>query len=274
MRIEDISFYFILRRMAENPWEIVRFRKKRKKEKILEVKMRDGCNLFIRGVYNDFHMFHRIFMRDEYHISEIPPGRWKCVVDVGANVGMFSARVSGITRRVIAYEPFPENFAWLERNVATRSNVTPVCKAVAGKEGVLRLYRPFKDALSGVYSSFQEMGGLMSEKYDKVPAITLDQLFAEHSIDHCDLLKIDVEGQEYDILYATSDHTFERISRIHGEYHNVAQHDPRTRITKFVSFLESKGYYVTVEPHRRKENHGMFFAVKKRPAVRSKERDL
>ncbi|MGD9230649.1 MAG: FkbM family methyltransferase, partial [Desulfobacterales bacterium] len=168
MRIEDISFYFMLRRMAENPWEIVRFRKKRKKEKILEVKMRDGCNLFIRGVYNDYHMFHRIFMRDEYHVSKIPPGSLKCVVDVGANVGMFSARVSAITHRVIAYEPFPENFAWLERNVASRRNVTPVCKAVAGEEGVLHLYRPVKDALSGVYSSFQEMGGLMSEKYDKV----------------------------------------------------------------------------------------------------------
>ena len=262
MRIEDISFYFMLRRMAENPWEIVRFRKKRGKGEILKVKMRDGCNLFIRGGYNDFHMFHRIYKRDEYHVSTIPPGRWKCVVDVGANVGMFSARVSEITRRVIAYEPFPENFAWLGRNVATRSNVTPVCKAVAGKEGELRLFRPVKDTLSGVYSSFQEMGGLMSENYDKVPAITLNQLFAEHAIDRCDLLKIDVEGQEYDILYATSDNTFERIHLIHGEYHNVAQHDPRTRIANLVSFLGSKGYTVSVEPHRRKENHGMFFAVK------------
>ncbi|MBW2035550.1 MAG: FkbM family methyltransferase [Deltaproteobacteria bacterium] len=263
MRIEDIRFYFMLRRMAENPWEIVRFRKKRKKEKLLEVKMRDGCNLFIRGGYNDFQIFHRIYMRDEYHVSEIPPGRWKCVVDVGANVGMFSARVSGMTHRVIAYEPFPENFAWLERNVATISNVTPVCKAVAGKEGVVCLYRPVKDEMSGRHSCFQEIDGLMSGKCDNVPAITLDQLFAEHTIDHCDLLKIDVEGQEYDILYATSDPTFERIHRIHGEYHNVAEHDPRTRIANFVSFLKSKGYYVSVEPHRRKENHGMFFAVKR-----------
>ena len=262
MRLEDIRFYFMLRPMAKNPWEIVRFRKKRKKENILEVRMRDGCNFFIRGGYNDYHMFHRIFMRDEYHISKIPPGSLECVIDIGANVGMFSARVSGIAHRVIAYEPFPENFACLERNVASRSNVTPVCKAVAGEKGILRLYRPVKDALSGVYSSFQEMGGLMSEKYDNVSAITLDQLFSEHTIDQCDLLKIDVEGQEYDILYRTSDPTFERIIRIHGEYHNVAQHDPSTRIAEFVSYLKSKGYFVCVEPHRRKENHGMFFAVK------------
>ena len=262
VRIEDIRFYFILRRMVKNPWEIVRFRKKRKKKQILEVKMRDRRNFFIRGGYNDFHMFHRIYMRDEYHVSAIPSGGCRCVVDVGANVGMFSIRMSEITRRVIAYEPFPENFAWLERNVGTRSNVTPICKAVAGKPGILRLYLPINDALSGVYSSFQEMGGLMSKSFEKVPAITLDQLFAEHAIDRCDLLKIDVEGQEYDILYATSDTSFERIHRIHGEYHNVVQQDPRTRIANFVSFLESKGFNVSVKPHRRKENHGMFFAVK------------
>jgi FkbM family methyltransferase len=252
----------MLRRMVKNPWETVRFRKNKRKGEILEVKMLDGRNLFLRAGYNDFHLFHRIYMKDEYNIAEFFHEKWECVIDLGANVGIFAAYISDIANRVVAYEPYPENFLCMKRNVEKRENVIPVCKAVSSKEEVLRLFRPVDESLSSVNSSFPEKDGLMSEKYDEVPAITLEQLFSEHEIDHCDLLKIDVEGMEYDILYATGDNIFERIDRIHGEYHNVEEHDFRTRISNFVSFLEEKGYSVRVEPHQRKENIGMFFARK------------
>ena len=62
------------------------------------------------------------------------------VIDIGANVGYYTLLFSelvGETGRVIAFEPDPNNFALLERNVLGNGcrNVTLVPKAVAATTG-------------------------------------------------------------------------------------------------------------------------------------------
>ena len=260
MRPEDFFDYLSLRKLAENPWEIVRFRKNQRAGETLEVRFRGAPPLFIRGGLSDFHMFHRIFLRDEYRLAERAPASWECVVDVGANAGIFSTRVSRIAKRVISYEPVPGHFEQLSRNTRGIAHVTAVPKAVSGKPGSIRIYRPLAESRSGAHSAFLENQGLSSEAYDEAEAVTLDSVFTEHRITRCDLLKLDVEGAEYDILHAASDETFSRIHAIHGEYHDVRADDPRTRIDAFRVFLEGKGFAADVVPHRRKPNHGMIFA--------------
>jgi len=166
---------------------------------------------------------------------------------------------------VISCEPFPGNQAPLARNVEGRRNVTVVSEAVSGEAGTCRLYRPTQEDRSAIQSAFMDMeeGAYRSDAFDDVPAVTLDQLFDRHDIDVCDLVKIDVEGMEYEIIHAACDETFSRIRRIHGEYHDVNESDPRTRIDAFSGFLRSKGFNVEVVPHRRKPNHGMFYGVRR-----------
>lgn len=167
---------------------------------------------------------------------------------------------------MISYEPFAGNFARLRANVGARKNIEPVRAAVAGRSGALRLYHPRSERLSGVYSThadFGERSDHMSETYDEVPAVSLAELFERHAIERCDLLKIDVEGAEYDILYSAPRELLGRVERIHGEYHDVERDDPRSRIERFTAFLEDAGYEVDVKPHRRKPNHGMFFAARR-----------
>jgi precorrin-6B methylase 2 len=62
------------------------------------------------------------------------------VVDVGAHVGYFTllaARLCGPNGRVFAFEPHPDNFRLLERNIRENGaeNVTAVRKAVADRAG-------------------------------------------------------------------------------------------------------------------------------------------
>jgi FkbM family methyltransferase len=262
MKLEDLRDYRTLRRCTANPWEIVRFRKTGRPGQILEVRFLDEPPLFLRGGASDFHMFHRINLRDEYRLRGHV--RWDCVVDLGGNVGLFAARAAQTARRVITYEPVPENYERLLLNCDPRPRVEPVCAAVAARPGPLRIYRPRNATLTGVHSSFTEMGGHMSDAYDDAEAITLDQLFARHEVRKCNLLKLDVEGQEYEILHAASDETLARIDRIHAEYHNVQPEDPSSRIENFEKFLESKDYEPEVVPHRRKPNRGMIYATRVR----------
>ena len=65
-----------------------------------------------------------------------------------------------------------------------------------------------------------------------------------------------------DALAGASDATLARVARIHGEYHDVAPEDPRTRIDAFANFLRARGCAVEVVPHPRKPNLGLFFAAR------------
>ena len=67
------------------------------------------------------------------------------------------------------------------------------------------------------------------------------------------------------ILHAAGEATLARIARIHGEYHDVAPADPRTRIDAFSALLRERGYQIGARPRRRKPNLGLFFAT--RPEV-------
>ena len=50
-------------------------------------------------------------------------------------------------------------------------------------------------------------------------ATSLDEVFQENKIKHCDLLKIDCEGDEYPIFHNTSDRTLQKVDAITMEYH-------------------------------------------------------
>jgi len=263
MRVEDLTDFFKVRRLAGNPWEVVRFRKGQRKGDLLHVRMHDGHPLFVRGGCADYHMFHRIFLRDEYRVNRATPGSWSWVVDLGANVGMFAARAARLARNVVACEPIAVNFAQLTKNVEGRAGVTPLKVAVAGEPGTLKIFRPEAQSnRTGSFSAFKAPDAALTDDYEEVPATTLDALFEEHGIDRCDLLKIDIEGAEYDVLHAASEATFAKVQRIHGEYHDVRPEDPRTRIEAFLRFLRDKGFQLEIEPHRRKPNFGMFFGAR------------
>lgn len=223
------------------------------------VRLRAAPPLTLRGKTSDFHMFHRIFLEDEYRLRACGGPQWKCIVDLGGNIGVFTSRVAPHSTRVITYEPEPTNFATLEANTRGYPNVTRVQAAVTDHHGEIRLYQPIHSGTRGVFSTHAE-AELVSQEYRTVPAVTLDEVFATHAIDRCDLLKIDVEGAEYEILPAASPETLARIDRIHGEYHDVAPDKPITRIANFQPFLESHGFEVDIDAHPRKPNHGMFFA--------------
>lgn len=258
MRLDDLGDYFRLRRIASNPWEVLRFRKERSQEASLAVRRRDGPPLHLRGGHADFHFFHRIFLRDEYRLDAL--GSLGDVVDLGANVGLFAARAAAVARRVVSFEPSPAIFEQLALNVGKLENVSAVCAGVAGRVGTLRLYRPASAGTSGSSSMFKD-ADYVSDDFDEVPVTTLDAIFEEHAIRACDLLKIDIEGMEYETLLEASEDTLARVRRIHGEYHELCD-APARRIESLMRRLATLGFSIERLPHRRKPNRGLFFAAR------------
>lgn len=262
MRLSDFTDWWTLRAITWNPWEVVRFRERRNEGHDLEVNLRDGHRLYLRSAQLDYQLFKDIYVRDEYCLASQTGKRWSVVIDIGANVGIFARRVVSLADRVICYGPSRANFMQLERNTCEDDNIETFCEAVAGASGVRRPHRPSDGGHSARFTFYPE-SGLKAEGFDAsddVKATSLDSLFERHRVEHCELLKIDAEGAEYEILYSASDATLARVSRIIGEYHDVRPEDPRTRLANFAAHLQSKGYAVRLDSLRRRANQGHFFA--------------
>jgi FkbM family methyltransferase len=114
------------------------------------------------------------------------------VMDVGAHIGYYArifSRLVGPDGLVWAFEPHPENFTLLQRNVAQLKNVIPVNKAVWNHRGKLKLWVSSK---SGGHSLVVRSGVAEIE----VQAITLDEFWENVGRPEVHFIKMDIEGAE------------------------------------------------------------------------------
>jgi FkbM family methyltransferase len=125
------------------------------------------------------------------------------VVDVGANYGYttcYFASVCGPTGHVLALEPEPDTRALLEHNVRTsgHQNVEIVPAAAGASNGSISLWRSATN-----FANHALNAGLVPNVRDsvQVDVVTLDELCATRLGERPPtVLKIDVEGWEWDVL--------------------------------------------------------------------------
>lgn len=142
------------------------------------------------------------------------------VVDIGANIGAFildsAFHQPGLTFH--AYEPNPESFQTLERNIdanGLRDRVTPFNEAVTGRGGTIALWRGGGSLAAGAFAADTRD----EARTIQVPAVPLSDVVERAG--HITLLKIDAEGAEADILESADARTLEHIQAIVGEYHEA-----------------------------------------------------
>ena len=144
------------------------------------------CQIYLDSVYNIYKKFE--------------PTDDSVVIDVGAFVGTFSLKtaVKNKNVKIIAIEPSPKNFAFLEKNVQINgsTNVLPIQCALSNFDGEALLY------VSSGDPSLDSLERKVSENTVVVPVYKLDTLIGKLGIDagKVSLVKMDAEGSEMKIL--------------------------------------------------------------------------
>ena len=148
------------------------------------------------------------------------------VIDVGANIGNYSKKILKINSdtKLFAFEPHPKTFNRLKNNVKA-SLFYPLNLGVGDKEEDLTLYDYDTNDGSQHASLYKEViEDLHKGKSNKhiVKVVTLDKFLTKQKIGHIDLLKIDVEGNEYNVLLGTKDYlSKKKIRAIHFEFNEM-----------------------------------------------------
>jgi FkbM family methyltransferase len=130
-------------------------------------------------------------------LDKIKPG--DTVLDIGANIGYFTllfAQKAGPTGRVYAFEPSPENFALLKKNVEVNGygNVTLVNKAVSDRTQTIKLY--VSKTNLGDHHIYDTGDG--RESVD-IECVRLDEFFPNLPT-NISVVKVDVQGAEFQVM--------------------------------------------------------------------------
>lgn len=181
------------------------------------------------GSYNthDIRLTIRAKSYDKFIVQEISTGAYDIalkdlparptVIDAGAHIGVFAVRVliDFPSAHLFCIEPVSENLMLLEKNLRDNhlfARATVIRGVLASKSGTMKIYgRKDHSAGFNVY--------MPTEMSESVRSHTLEEILKSNRIKHCDLLKLDIEGSEYEVLFGAPEHVLSHVQRIVMEYH-------------------------------------------------------
>ena len=135
-------------------------------------------------------------VHDEVVCTNLISANAPIIVDVGANIGQFCAAVKLFYPRatVLSFEPDPDSYAQLVANTNRLGSVRTFNVGLGSTRGKMKFFR---HSLS-VMSSFIMARGEQYSSGLELPIERLDDVLTD--VEWIDLLKIDVEGFEYQVL--------------------------------------------------------------------------
>ncbi|MEA1887459.1 MAG: FkbM family methyltransferase [Bacteroidota bacterium] len=166
------------------------------------------------------------------------------VIDGGANTGNYSLMVNRFCgdAKILSFEPVEQTFNILKENTKDSERIKPVRKGLFSSDATKKInIFPLN-----THSSIYDIKGL---PYDRTASVSInmttgDSVMKEYGINYIDLLKLDLEGAEYEALKGFSK-AFEnkQIRMIQFEYGYI-NITTRKLLLYFYEFFEQYGYII------------------------------
>jgi amino acid adenylation domain-containing protein/non-ribosomal peptide synthase protein (TIGR01720 family)/FkbM family methyltransferase len=231
----------------------------------------DGQAVFQLNRNETRHLYEQIYQDGIYLRHGVALEDDACVVDVGANVGMFTIWAHRMSRgaRIFAFEPGPAAFARLALNAALYGldveafqcgvsdrdgsatfTFYPRASIMSGfyadeaeEEAVFRGYMQAHGQVSAYAAHAEELaeGRFAGETVD-CPLRSLSSVIREHGLQRIDLLKVDAEKAEMDIFAGLDDEHWPLVRQVTAEVHEVGD-----RLEEVQALLRRHGFVVHLE---------------------------
>ena len=166
----------------------------------------------------DFKVINETWLENVYRVHEGQFSYNGVFVDIGANIGAVSIFVDSFNKnrgfdnkiKVYAVEPEPNNLCLLNQNIQNNptENITVVNNAIWHEEKMVSISN------RGGNSSIVDT----EEEKSDVLAITMETLFSTYDIKEVDLMKIDIEGAEFDLILNTPEEILAKIKHLVLEF--------------------------------------------------------
>jgi FkbM family methyltransferase len=255
-RLRFLKEYWVWRKAVRELWRF-KWREHRGRPVLGAYHTRaGGVGYRVRHGTRDVGIFAEVFIAGEY---DPPPavsarlgdlGRSPRILDLGANIGLFAAycREHWPDASITAVEPDPENLELL-RATATAAKVVVVPACAATHEGTVRF----------VAGEFAESHVAAADS--KEDTIELPSVDAFRFLHAADLVKIDIEGSEWEIL---ADDRFAELEAeaVAMEWHDIRCPHPDPRVAAHAA-LERAGFEVLCE-NRPLASNGTIWALRTR----------
>ena len=147
------------------------------------------------SIYGIWEPIETDFVRNTIKNNEV-------VLDIGANIGYYTlilAKLVGDGGQVFCFEPEPNNFQKLKKNIEKNKYQNVVCEniAISNKNGEIQLY--LSERSIGQHKIYNS--DAVSEKSITVKTSSLDNYFKNNKLrEKISFIKIDIEGAEFFVL--------------------------------------------------------------------------
>jgi FkbM family methyltransferase len=163
------------------------------------------------------------------------------IVDLGACKGEFISPLGEYCNidKAILVEACPKNFNVLKNNFGNDSKYKIYNNVISSKENlVLEFYEDINSDYNGStcfkYSS--------SKKHD-IKSITLEELVKENNLTNIDVLKIDIEGAEYEVLnYFIEKKLYNITDQITVEFHDFIDERLKEQTENIIREMKNVGF--------------------------------
>jgi FkbM family methyltransferase len=201
----------------------------RQRETVIQLQ---GRRYHVRTCSGELSPFTEIYRENVYEkVHGFTPKARDVVLDIGANTGIFSLKQAQRGALVYAFEPNPQAYSRLVRNVKENPSAGHIAvfrEALGSRPGQAAL----KTSSSTVLTRVQFDGG------GDVKVASLNEMIPTLGLEAVQLIKLDVEGAEAEIL-AGGTQVLNRVDRIVMEYHGPE------RLTQVRTIMEGAGFNET-----------------------------
>jgi len=180
--------------------------------------------------------YREMFYENVYGFCNID--NLETVVDIGANVGIFSLYMLIKRGCQLVHAVEPTDMAYEKLKIAAKNydGIITHKVAVYNHDGTLTIScKRDNSAISKITSEEVDNSDRV-----KFPCVTLSTFLTVNNLDSVDLIKVDIEGAEFAVFDAASDKTILRSKRYIIEYH--VEDGERQKLHNLVNRLEGLGY--------------------------------